>query len=429
MNFRSLFISILLFPIQILLMWGPVTHFYLNKRALEKINPDQIPNPEIKEVISESSLRNVFINSSNSTDLIKANYLRNRERWFEYAHNTIPNYFTGAPIMGSYLLDEIKKNGNYPTRRAWALGWLAHQVSDQFAHKIPHAGCEGWVNSRRVLAGYYRPEIEEESISIASVRIELYTADHWLAEMLVDCLCYSRERNFIDSLDIDLSIPTKGEVLEASKRILNGFEKQLGPGYVYFQPLTDEKLTAIVDYYHLVILCSIDIYRAILKSYPDDDFEKYIAASPRMSRLDDLLNNSIDAIIQVLVHPENPWEPYRWLPDGTNDFAHSVYEYERIWRPGRFTFGRKSGLLGSIYYNALTDRLIAISRDLAKTRNFWPFINFGLSTLYSHGRSQWPIASAFIRKLIREKPLSIQDTTASVARHCRLEKYEEPIPD
>ena len=419
-TFRSIIVSILLFPVQILLMWGPVTHLYLHKRALEKIDPDSLPDP---------SLRKAFINASNSTDLIKANNLRHRERWFEYAHNTVPNYFTGAPVMGSNLLDEVEKSGNDPIRHAWALGWLAHQVTDQFAHKIPHAGCEGWVNSRRVLAGYYRPEVDDEPVSVAAARIELYVADHWLAEMLVDCLCYSRERDFIDSFEIDLSIPTSGEILAASRRILDGFEKQLGPGYVYFEPLTDRKLASIVDYYHLIILSLIDLYRAILKSYPDDGFEKYIGSSPRMSRLDELLDNSIDAIIHVLGHPENPWDPYRWLPDGTNDFEHSVYEYERIWRPGRFTFGRKSGLLGWLYYNPLTDRMISKFRDIARTRDFWPLIDLAFSTLYRRGKSQWPIAGAFIRTLIRQKPSSVQDTTAHVASLLNLTKYRETIPD
>lgn len=410
-------------------MWGPVTHLYLHKRTLEKISPDDTTDPDVRELITEPALREAFVNAGNSVDLIKANNLRNRERWFEYAHNTIPNYFTGAPIMGSYLLEEIKKSGNDPVRRAWAYGWLAHQVSDGFAHKIPHAGCEGWVNSRRVLAGYYRPEIEEESVSIAAARIEMYVADHWLAEMLVDSLCYSRERDFIDSFKIDLSIPTSGEILSASRRILKGFEKQLGPGYVYFEPLTDEKLETIVDFYHLIILSLIDMYRTILKSYPGDNFESYIASSPRMSRLDELLDNSVDAIIEMLKHPDNPWDPHRWLPDEGNDFEHSVYEYERIWRPGRFTFGRKTGMLGTVYYNAFTDRLITKFRDLARHHDFWPLINFALGLLYNRGREQWPIASAFIRKLIREKPPSVQDTMSRVANHCRLNKYEETIPD
>ncbi|MCK4719150.1 hypothetical protein KAU08_00750, partial [bacterium] len=428
-EFRPHLAHLLLMPISPLLMWGPVTHLYLNKRALDKINPDEIEDENTREILLDENLRKIFINGGNSVDLIKANDLRNRERCFEYAHNTIPNYFTGDPVMGRYLLEEIEKSGNDPMKRAWAFGWLAHQVSDGFAHKIPHSGCEGWVNSRRVLAGCYRPETGDESVSIAAARIQLYVADHWLAEMLTDSLCYSRERDFIDSFKIDLSIPTKDEVFTASKRILLGFEKQLGPGFVYFEPLSEDKLREIVTYNHLIILCSLDVYRAILKAYPGLDFEKYIARSPRMSRLDELLDNSINAIVKMLKNPKDPWNPDDWLPDGGNNFKFSVYEYERIWRPGRFTFGRKFGLLGWIYYNKSTDRLIDWVRDLAATYDFWPLMKFGISVLYGRGKSQWPIAGTFIRKLINEKPSSVQNTMASVAKHCRLEKYEEIIPD
>lgn len=426
---RSILPSILIMPIAPLLGWGPVTHLYLNKRALDKINPEDTEDDGVREILEDEKLREVFINAGNSVDLIKANNLRNRERFYEYAHNTIPNYFTGDPVMGRYLVQEVAKSGDDPLRRAWAYGWLTHQVCDGFAHKIPHAGCEGWVNSRRVLAGYYCPEREDESVSVAHARIQLYMADHWLVEMLSDCLCYSRERDFIDSFRIDLSVPTDGEVMAASTRILKGFEKQLGPGYVYFEPLSDEKLKAIEDYYHLIILCSLDVYSAILRAYSDGEFESYVDASPRMSRLNELLENSVDAIADMLRHPSRPWEPRRWLSGGSSKFQYSVYEYERVWRPGRYKFGRKTGLLGAIYYNRYTDALITKIRDIAEKRNLWPLIRFGMVFLYGRGKSQWPISSAFIRTLINEKPKSVQSTMTRVARRCGLKKYPEIIPD
>ena len=426
---RTILPSILLLPIAPLLGWGPVTHLYLNKRALDKVSTDDTEDEGVREILANDKLRDIFVNAGNSVDLIKANNLRNRERFYEYAHNTIPNYFTGDPVMGRYLVQEVINSCDDPVRRAWAYGWLAHQVCDGFAHKIPHAGCEGWVNSRRVLAGYYRPEKEDESVSIAHSRIQLYMADHWLVEMLSDCLCYARERDFIDSLRIDLNVPTDGEVLAASRRILKDFERQLGPGYVYFEPLSDEKLKDIEDYYHLIILCSLDVYSAILRSYSDSEFEKYIEASPRMSRLNALLENSVDAIAAMLKHPSRPWEPRRWLSGGSNEFKYSVYEYERVWRPGRYRFGRKTGLLGAIYYNRFTDALISKIRDIAVDRDLWPLLRMGMVLLYGKGKSQWPISSAFIRTLINEKPHSVQDTMARVAGRCGLTRYSEIIPD
>jgi hypothetical protein len=426
---RRNLVPVLLFPVLPLMGWGPVTHLLLNKRALDRLKPDEVPDDDVREVLRDEKLKTVFINAGNSVDLIKANNLRNCERFYEYAHNTVPNYFTGDPVMGRYLLQEIRRTGNDPVKRAWGLGWLAHQVSDGFAHKIPHAGCEGWVNSRRVLAGYYRPETEDESVSVAHFRIRLYMADHWLAEMLADCLCYAREKDFIDDLKIDLSIPTDEEVWQASTRILKEFERQLGPGYVYFDPLPDSKLRSISDYYKLIILGSMDVYRAILEAYGCDGLEDYMRSSLRMSRLHELLENSIQAIVGVLKNPENPWEPRRWLPGGSNGFKYSVYEYERIWRPGRYKFGRKEGLLGAIYYNRHTDSLISWASRFAESHDLWPIIRLGIGSLYIRGKGQWPIAAAFIRTLISCKPSNIQDTMAGVARHCGLKKYQEIIPE
>jgi len=421
--------SILLLPVAPLLGWGPITHLYLNKRALDRVSPADTQDDRVKLILENDTLKDVFINAGNSVDLIKANNLRNRERYFEYAHNTIPNYFTGSPVMGQNLLQEIGKTGNDPLKLAWAFGWLGHQVCDGFAHKIPHAGCEGWVNSRRVLAGYYRPEADDESVSVAHARIQLCMADHWLVEMLVDCLCYARERDFMDGFKIDLTVPTNGEVLKASTRILKDFEKQLGPGFVYFEPLSDVKLKAIVDFYNLLILGTMQVYRAILRTYSHDDFESFINSSPRMSRLDELLDNSTDAIASMLRHPDQPWQPREWLPGGSNKFSHSVYQYERVWRPGRYKFGRKTGIMGVLYYNRLTEGMITSLRDIAESTDLWPFIRLAMGTIYNRGRNQWPISSTFIRTLIHRKPSSVQETIDQVARHCRLKKYPEIIPD
>jgi hypothetical protein len=254
-------------------------------------------------------------------------------------------------------------------------------------------------------------------------------ADHWLAEMLADCLCYAREKDFIENLKIDLSVPTEGEVERASTRILRDFERQLGPGYVYFAPLPDSKLCSVSDYYKLIVLGSMDVYRAILRAYDSDGFEDYIRSSPRMSRLDELLEDSIEAVVGMLGNPESPWEPRRWLPGGSNSFQYSVYEYERIWRPGRYKFGRKEGLLGAVYYNSQTDRMISWASRYAESHDLWWVIRLGIAALYKRGKGQWPIAGAFIRTLISRKPSNVRDTMAQVARQCGLKKYQEIIPD
>lgn len=426
---RPVVVNLLLFPVSLLLGWGPVTHIYLNKRAVDRIEGSNIGNDDLQKIANDPGLRTIFIDGSNSVDLIKANNLRNRERYYEYAHNTIPNYFSGDPVMGKYLVEEVHKSGNDPEKLAWSYAWLSHQLVDGFAHKIPHRGCEGWVNSRRILAGYYKPLEEDEPAEEFNRRIKLYIADHWLAEMLVDVLCYSREKEFFDSHATSLAVPTNGEVYHASKRILDEYQNQLGPGYVYFEPLTDVKLKAIEAYYHLIILASLDVYRAILKSYPDGEFENYVNSSPRLSRINELLDNGIDALQMMFTNPDDPWTPEKYLPEEDSGFTHSVYEYERDWRPGNYDFGRNTGIAGAIYYNRMTDQLIKFGRDFASSINTWPLVRLGISTIYNKGNGQWPIASAFIRTLINRKPADVSETMEYVASHIGLNSYEEIIPD
>ncbi len=428
-------IRCLLAPVALLLGWGPITHIYLGKRALDRVSPDSTNDDGVREVLESRELRTQFVDAGNSVDLIKAIDLRTGEKLFDYAHNNIPNYFTGDPSMGRFLLQEVRRSGDDPIRRAWALGWLAHQVSDSFAHKIPFAGCEGWANSRRMLAGLYRPNVEGEPPEVTHARIQLFMADHLLAEMLVDCLCYMREREYIDEMEIDLDVPTNGEVIRASTRILKGFLLDLGTGVVYFEPLTEGKLLAIRDYCHLAILCLLDVYRAILNAYPGDDFEKYFSSSPRMDRLDEILENSIEAIAHVLRFPDNPWEPRRWLPGDSVNFEHSMYDYDGIWRPEMYNFVRKKestiGVAGGVggVGGGLVDKLVTFARDFANRHDTWPWIRLGMATVYGRGRGQWPMVSVFLRTLVNRHPENIQKTTELVANMRNMPWYEEVTPD
>lgn len=426
---RRVLVACLLAPVSILMGWGPITHIYINKRALERIDPGEAGDDGVREILADSALREEFVNAGNSTDLIKAIDLRNGEKLFEYAHNNIPNYFTGDPSMGRYLLEEIRRSGDDPVKRAWGYGWLAHQVSDGFAHKMPFAGCEGWANSRRIFAGHYRPVDEGEPVGVTNDRIRLYMADHLLAEMLIDCLCYLREREYLDSMNIDLSIPTSDEVMMASTRILKGFLMDLGTGIVYFEPLTESKLESISDYYHLLILCTFDMYRAVLDVYKGDEFEEYIGASNRMTGLDGLLEVSIDAVAYMFRHPENPWEARRWMPGESDNFGHSMYDYDGIWRPEMYNFVRKKGDRGPMPVKRAVDWFIRKSRDYAEGHDIWPLMRIGLGLMNGWGRNEWSVVSAFIRILIDRKPSSIQETTGLVTGRFRMQEYEEIVPD
>ena len=60
---RPLVPSILLLPIAPLLGWGPVTHLYLNRRALDKINPDDAEDEGVREILGDDKLRDIFMDT------------------------------------------------------------------------------------------------------------------------------------------------------------------------------------------------------------------------------------------------------------------------------------------------------------------------------------------------------------------------------
>lgn len=88
----------LLAPIAPFFGWGPITHIYLHKKAVDELDGN---GPE--GVLETDEDKDLFVSAGNITDLIKANQLRFKERYYEYTHNTIPTKFEGHPIFGEWL--------------------------------------------------------------------------------------------------------------------------------------------------------------------------------------------------------------------------------------------------------------------------------------------------------------------------------------
>lgn len=209
-SIKRFLVRLLLLPIMPVLAWGPATHPYINKRALELAESEvRRGNRRVNRAIVEELARNreTYIFAGNSADVISSyNVLSGGVAIYDYMHNYYPDTAAGVPFFGYRLIDEWyrsseagEESGGYPAADfAVACGWLSHQLADWYAHHAPidrngnpadpgHEPDEitvfpGYSNSHRVLGAGYYPEM-----------LKLYnTADHALIEFLHDMLILQR---------------------------------------------------------------------------------------------------------------------------------------------------------------------------------------------------------------------------------------------
>ena len=223
---KRFLVRLLLLPILPALAWGPATHPYINKRALEIAEREvQQHNPGVNRRIVEILARNrdAFIFGGNSADAVSSYHILSGVTVYDYAHNYWPDTSGGVSVFGYKLVDEWyqssigRRDTTYPEADfAIACGWLAHQLADWYVHYAP-IDRDGWIledvlaeaddetvfhgysNSHRVLGAYYYPEI-----------LALYnTADHALIEFFHDMLLLDRHgSSFLGQNRVEL-FPTR----------------------------------------------------------------------------------------------------------------------------------------------------------------------------------------------------------------------------
>jgi len=201
-----------LLPLLPALNWGPFTHPYINKRALEKANDkvgkssDHGINLDTLRLLNKHSTE--FIWGGNSADAVSAYHLLNDGiAIYDYAHNYVPDNARGVPEFGYRLVNEWKQaaKGNRGYKRysepdfATACGWLAHQIADWYAHHaaldtdgelLPDASDDtdgvhtfsGYSNSHRILGTGFYPQVLRSQV----------IADHALIEFFHDALTYQK---------------------------------------------------------------------------------------------------------------------------------------------------------------------------------------------------------------------------------------------
>ncbi|MDI6906352.1 MAG: zinc dependent phospholipase C family protein, partial [Thermoanaerobacterales bacterium] len=220
---RVLLQRALLLPLLPGLAWGPFTHAYINRRALEKAGQALASgtaaiNPATYDILARH--QDAFLSGANSADAISTYHLTTQGvAIYDYAHNYVPDNARGIPLFGYRLVNEWKQavlgrrgSKHYSEKDfAVACGWLAHQIADWYAHYAPihrdgHPDpdpCrepdgvtvfEGYSNAHRTLGSSFYPEVLAAQV----------LADHGLTEFFHDLLIRDRYGDLLEGHPLTL---------------------------------------------------------------------------------------------------------------------------------------------------------------------------------------------------------------------------------
>jgi hypothetical protein len=409
----------LLAPLTPFLGWGPVTHIYLHKKAM-----DELKGPGPAGAIQTDRDRELFISSGNATDLIKANQLRYKERYYEYAHNTIPTKFEGAPVFGEHLWTENLRLG----RRdgiIYSLGWICHQVSDQFPHRYPSDGYEGFANARKFFGGFYPADDTDNSKPVMRYRNDLVLADHWLIEMFADLLCFSEEPDFFRTCEINLDFGDYPEIEALSAEILDKYRDALYPAVQYFKPLKPRVLKRVYRYYHTVIRAFIDMYFHYLDSLGSEKLHRLISEYTPIKDLRGMLDLSREAIRDAFEKPVGSWNPEKYKTPDPGPLKYSVYSYEDYDGPERYDFGFRRGVIPWLSALFLNNQLLnEIARKISDKVSLWPVIKPVLDVAANRRRSGMNITAFFLREMDGTKEPTIDAIIEKTAHRFKLKRKD-----
>ncbi len=407
----------LLAPIAPLIGWGPITHIYLHKKAIDALDGD---GPD--GVLQRDDDKREFINASNIADLIKANQLRHKERYYEYAHNTIPTKFEGQPVLGERLWVENRKRGRRDGM-VYSLGWLCHQVSDQFPHRFPTNGYEGFVNARLFFGQYYPVDEEDWSEPTRILRNDLISTDHWLTEIFTDMLCLTEEIEFFRSYKIDLDFGDYPELEQLTAKIIEDYYDDLYPAVKYFIPLKPAILKRIYRYYHTLISVFLDLHFHFYEKFGPYRIRELIGEFKPLDDLQRMLDFSHRAIMDAIGDPGNGWNPDKYKDPDPGPVLYSVYSYENYDGPERYDFGFKRGVIpwvAGLFSN--NQMLNEIARNYADKYSTWSLVRPVMGFASKRGRSGMNLTAYFMRELDASPEKSLDELIENTARRFKLKK-------
>ncbi|MGC7847794.1 zinc dependent phospholipase C family protein [Desulforudis sp. 1088] len=306
-----------LLPLLPALNWGPFTHPYINKRALEKANDkvgkssDHGINLDTLRLLNKHSTE--FIWGGNSADAVSAYHLLNDDIGiYDYAHNYVPDNARGVPEFGYRLINEWKQaaKGNRDYKHysepdfATACGWLAHQIADWYAHHAaldadgellsdPSADTDGvytfsgYSNSHRILGTGFYPEVLKSQTM----------TDHALVEFFHDALIYQKmQPEDLDGVHVrlfDEHIGPDGRpynLLTDTSERYRGLASRICPGQI---PALQQNFKLVLDGLRIILA----LFRFLRPSFLEAVRN---SIDPAVTLKPDLVEMSSDCVVERL---------------------------------------------------------------------------------------------------------------------------------
>lgn len=303
--------SWVLAPLCPLLQWGPLTHCYLNHQAKKQfLETDPPADHPTARLLRDPAHGRGYVQHGIDPDVIKTHSFLNKELCYEYAHNPLPNRYVGRPRFGHALWQAAEN----PDEQLMALGWISHQVADQFAHNIPFDRFFGYVN-REAYFGYYWDEVMHHLGMKHSDRLggSFFSADHWITELIIDSYAYATLQQEFDpqymlgrrTLPLGLLERVSPDYIAANKAAIAQDYRQAP------EPIEARPLRRCREFADLVNAGTYHYVHALIAEHGAEAFREKVLGDPKFAHLQTMLDLVVAQIVKVLADPDTLYQPVR----------------------------------------------------------------------------------------------------------------------
>lgn len=293
-----------------ILGWGPVTHAYINERALEHL--DKMPGPDdetAKEYLSNSSNRKFFVLTAGYPDIIKAKGFLEGDLSYDYAHNPLPNRYYGQPQFARDMFEEFKTS-NDPELIVLALSWKAHQVADVFAHYVPLQSFWGYVN-REVFYGPFWDGVVDHigEENLGSLPGAFYRADHWMSELIIDLFCYIEMGNEW-GWEMLSDAPEKPlrRLSKISQNYIKENSNELKREYRSFNAIEFKQILRGKRFSDTLNTATLKYYDSLIRKRSLSTLKKMISSHTKLFHLKETLDKVAWITAKSLMKPTDTWQ-------------------------------------------------------------------------------------------------------------------------
>ncbi|MEO7994715.1 MAG: hypothetical protein ABI743_09990 [bacterium] len=301
----------LLGPVCPILGWGPLTHCYFNYRAGKAFRESGHPaDHPVARLFADPRNARGYVQHSVDPDVIKTYSYLNKELHYEYAHNPLPNRYAGRPRFGHALWQGARTDDE----RLMALGWISHQVVDQFAHNLPFERFFGYVN-REAYFGYHWDEVMAHlgMVHHEGLGGAFFTADHWVTELIIDAYCYAALGEEFEAAFVLRRRPMPYGLLERTSRdYLAEHGEAVARDYADpAAPIKGRRLPRCREFADLVNAGTWHYVVALIDDIGAKQFQSLVLADPKFRHLQTVLDLVVAQVGKVLAEPDALYQPVR----------------------------------------------------------------------------------------------------------------------